>query len=157
MLKRFLQQIGEALGSDTPQTPQDREHGLRLATAVLMVDVARADHDFAEEEFDLLLRLTARHFELTPEEAAELANLATEAAEEAVSLHEFTSLLHQSLSAAEKERVVDLLWKVAYADGRLDKYESALVLKISDLLYVSRGRVMQLKHDAATSAKRRKR
>jgi uncharacterized tellurite resistance protein B-like protein len=45
-----------------------------------------------------------------------------------------------------------MLWQIAYADGRLDKYENSLVLKISDLLYVSRGRVMRLKHDAETAA-----
>ena len=47
--------------------------------------------------------------------------------------------------------VAGLLAKIAYADGRLDKYEDALVLKISDLLHVSRGKVMQLKHDAGNS------
>ncbi len=46
-----------------------------------------------------------------------------------------------------------LLWQVAYADGRLDKYEDSLVLKISDLLHVSRGRVMRLKHDAENASR----
>ena len=65
-----------------------------------------------------------------------------------VSVHEFTQLLHKHLSHDEKTRVVQLLWSIAYADGELDKYEDSLVLKISDLLHVSRGRVMRLKHDA---------
>jgi len=43
---------------------------------------------------------------------------------------------------------ISLLWQVAYVDGRLDKYEDSLVLKISELLYVSCGRVKHLKHDA---------
>jgi len=59
--------------------------------------------------------------------------------------------LHKHLDDAEKARIISLLWQVAYADGRLDKYEDSLVLKISDLLYVSRGRVMRLKHDAQQS------
>jgi uncharacterized tellurite resistance protein B-like protein len=46
-----------------------------------------------------------------------------------------------------------MLWRVAYADGRLDKFEDSLVLKISDLLYVSRGLVMRLKHDAELGAR----
>ena len=75
---------------------------------------------------------------------------ADETAEELVSLHEFTQLLHDNLDEDEKAGVVRLLWRVAYADGNLDKYEDALVLKISDLLHVSRGLVMRLKHDAAT-------
>ena len=67
-------------------------------------------------------------------------------------MHEFTQLLHENLSENEKARIIALLWKIAYADGRLDKYEDSLVLKISDLLYVSRGRVMRLKHDAEQAA-----
>jgi uncharacterized tellurite resistance protein B-like protein len=60
--------------------------------------------------------------------------------------------LHGHLADREKEQIVGMLWQIAYADGRLDKYENSLVLKISDLLYVSRGRVMRLKHDAETAA-----
>jgi uncharacterized tellurite resistance protein B-like protein len=122
---------------------------VRLATAVLMVDVARADNEFSAEEFDRVVSLTTRHFGLDPEQAAELTNAADETAEDLVSLHEFTQLLHAELSEGEKADVVRLLWRVAFADGQLDRYEDALVLKISDLLHVSRGLVMRLKHDAA--------
>ena len=85
---------------------------------------------------------------MAPEDAAELVNAADEKAEDLVSLHDFTQLLHNNLDEREKATIVGLLWQVAYADGRLDKYEDSLVLKISDLLHVSRGRVMRLKHDA---------
>jgi uncharacterized tellurite resistance protein B-like protein len=123
-----------------------------MATAVLMTEVARADHEYDESEFDLLLNLITRHFQMSPEEAIELANEADNTAEDNVSLHSFTQLLNKNLSEREKEHIVSLLWQVAYADGRLDKYEDSLVLKISDLLYVSRVRVMRLKHDANPQA-----
>ena len=131
---------------------EDREAALRLATAVLMIDVARADHVFDEREFDRVLTLIEAHFDLPPEQAAELVNIAGEKAEELVSVHEFTQLLHEHLSEEEKARIIGLLWQIAYADGQLDKYENSLVLKISDLLYVSRGRVMRLKHDAQNAS-----
>ena len=117
-----------------------------------MIDVARADNVFDESEFDRVLQLAEQHFNLPPEAAAELVNLASETAEDIVSVHEFTELLHEHLEEAEKARIVGLLWEIAYADGRLDKYEDSLVLKISDLLYVSRPRVMRLKHDASLRA-----
>lgn len=126
----------------------DREAALKLATAVLMIDVARADNVFEESEFDRVLRLIEKNFKLTPEQAAELVNEAGDRADDLISAYEFTEILHKHLDAEEKARIVGLLWQIAYADGRLDKYEDALVLKISDLLYVSRGRVMRLKHDA---------
>ena len=119
-----------------------------MAAAVLMTEVARADYDYDESEFDLLLSLIARSFHISPEDAAELANRASETAENHVSLHDFTQLLNKRLNNHDKGRIVSLLWRVAYADGRLDKFEDSLVLKISDLLYVSRGLVMKLKHDA---------
>lgn len=154
MIKRLFIQVVETISSTEQSTTSaaDREAALRLATAVLMIDVARADFVFEESEFDHVLKLIEARFGLSPEKAAELVNEAGDKAEDLVSVHEFTQLLHEHLSEDEKANIVSLLWQIAYADGRLDKYEDSLVLKISDLLYVSRGRVMRLKHDAELAA-----
>jgi uncharacterized tellurite resistance protein B-like protein len=107
---------------------------------------------FDESEFDEVLKLVQVHFGLDAEHAADLVVEASGKAEDLVDIHEFTKLLHDYLTEDEKAQIVSLLWRIAYADGRLDKYEDSLVLKISDLLYVSRGRVMRLKHDAEAAA-----
>jgi len=82
MIKRLLVQVVETITStDSSEAgAQNRETALRLATAVLMLDVARADHVFDESEFDRALKLIETHFDLTPEEAAQLVNLASEKA-----------------------------------------------------------------------------
>lgn len=150
MIKRLISQVAESFSATAHDTGDGarREEALRLATAVLMIDVARADHVFDDSEFDRVLQLVQSHFHLAPEQAAALVNSADEKAENLVSLHEFTQLLHNNLDEQEKARIIGLLWQIAYVDGQLDKYEDSLVLKISDLLHVSRGRVMRLKHDA---------
>ena len=148
MIKRLFVQVVETITATDAETADSRETALRLATAVLMIDVARADYVFDESEFDRVLKLVEVHFGLTPEQAAELVIEAGDKAEDIVDIHEFTRLLHDHLTEDEKAQIIALLWQIAYADGRLDKYEDSLVLKISDLLYVSRGRVMRLKHDA---------
>ncbi|MGB5353516.1 MAG: TerB family tellurite resistance protein [Woeseia sp.] len=154
MLKRLVKHVTNALAPESSHesSPADRQHAIQLATAVLMVDVARADNDFAESEFDLLLDLIKQHFRLSADEASNLANMAHEEAEELVEISRVTQLLHNSLSEDEKLGVVDLLWRIAFADGRLSKHEDSLVLKISDLLYVNRAKVMRLKHDARPAA-----
>ena len=154
MIKRFFVQVFESISIEASPEAEavDREAALRMATAVLLIDVARADHVFDESEYDRVLQLIESHFALTPEQAGELFNAAGEEADDMVSLYEFTQLLNKNLSDEEKARIIALLWQVAYADGQLDKYEDSLVLKISDLLYVSRGRVMRLKHDAQQGA-----
>jgi uncharacterized tellurite resistance protein B-like protein len=150
MIRRLYLQVVESFSVTTVAVTNnaDREAALRLATAVLMIDIARADHIFEESEFNSMLQLIESHFQLSPEQAAELVNAAGEKADDMVSLYEFTQLLNKQLDDREKTKIISLLWQVAYADGQLDKYEDSLVLKISDLLYVSRGRVMRLKHDA---------
>jgi uncharacterized tellurite resistance protein B-like protein len=151
MIRRILTQVAEVLSaSGSAETDQaTRQQALRMATAVLMVNVARADHVFDESEFDSVLQLAQAHFGLEAEQAAALFNAANEKVDDLVSVHEFTQLLHEHLDEDEKARIVAMLWRIAYADGRLDKFEDALVLKIGDLLYVSRGLVMRLKDDAA--------
>ena len=126
----------------------DRDAAIRMATAVLMVDVALVDSSFEEVEFERMLGLVKNHFGLSTQAAAELINAANAEADELVSVHEFTELLHTQLNDDEKARVVELLWSTAYADGELNKYEDALVLKVSDMLNVSRDLVMRLKLDA---------
>ena len=151
MFAQLIDRIsGTLVTSEADASGADRDAAIRKATAVLMIDVARADSAFDPAEFDNVFERIAAHFGLTAQEAVELVNTADEEAERLTSLHDFTQLLHANLNESEKSRVVGLLWEVAYADGRLDKYEDSLVLKISDLLHVSRGRVMRLKHDAET-------
>ena len=156
MIRKLINQVVDAIAAPQTgaRTAESREAALRMATAVLMLDVARADHAFDETEYDRVLKLVESHFDLTPEDAARLVVDADSRAEELVSLHDFTQLLHNHLGEDEKARIVGLLWKIAYADGRLHMYEDSLVLKISDLLHVSRGRVMRLKHDAQVAAGR---
>lgn len=151
MFKQWIGGLVDAFAANETSA-EDRAGALRLATAVLMVAVARADHQFDETEFERLLALLEQHFALAPDDAAQLANHANDKAEQLVSVHEFTQLLHEHLSEEEKSGIVGMLWQIAYADGSLDMFEDSLVLKISDLLYVSRGLVMRLKHDAASVA-----
>lgn len=137
---------------DDADDPARREDAVRLATAVLMVDVARADNQFTDAEAQRINGLVRERFGLSAEDATALTARADATADDLVSLHEFTHLLHDALTDDEKAHIVGALWRVAYADGELDKFEDALVLRISDLLYVSRGLVMRLKHDAAAAA-----
>lgn len=150
MIKQIFNEIVDVFSSSNAAetSAAHREEAIRKATAVLMLDVARADYVFDESEFESVLKLMELHFGLSPEDAVQLVNDASDEAEDLTSVHQFTQLLHEHLDESEKARIVALLWQIAFADGRLDKYEDSLVLKISDLLYVSRARVMRLKHDA---------
>ena len=122
------------------------DEDLRLATAALLVEVARADFDEASSERDAMLSILERHFEISGDQAQMLLSDASSSVDESVSLHEFTSKLHQKLGAQAKHKIIRMMWEVAIADGVIDRYEDYVVRKVADLLYVDHVDFMRLKH-----------
>ncbi len=140
MLKRFRNRAKEAPRGDVPAS--------RLAVATLLVEIARADFEVDTSERTAIRRMLGAAYGLDPGLAEELLVRAERTVEEAVSLHEFTSRLNEELSPEEKTEIVEMLWRVAFADGRLDKYEEHLVRKAADLLYVPHRRFIRAKFKA---------
>ena len=148
LLKALKKQVELLLsGKDSQDAEADRARGIRLATATLMAEVARADRVLDTRELAALSDSLQRHFSLSDDETRMIVDEGLAEAEHAVSLQGFTRPLHEALSDDEKSRIVDMLWRVAAADGELVKHEDALITKIGALLYVPRSEVLRLKHD----------
>lgn len=143
MIDRLLSFFG--LSEDELSVEVD-EARIQHATAVLLVEIARADHERLAIEHEAMLELLKDSFNLSAAEAENVLNRAEIAAENSVSLHEFTRVLHAELSYAEKEKIVEMLWRIALADKVLDKYEDYTIGKIADLLYVVRGDVIRIRN-----------
>jgi len=146
MLKDLRDMLTRTLSDSLARDPEVREHSLRLATAALLVEVVRADYEEELSESEVVLEQLKRFFDLTEAETVLLMREAEREADEAVSLQSFTRLLHEQLSANEKHAVVEMLWKVALADERLDKHEDHLVRKVAGLLYVSHGDLIRIRN-----------
>lgn len=112
------------------------EHRLQVATAALLVEVMRLDGSPAKSR-DAVFASVRRKFDLSPGEAVSLVQLAEEEARESVGHYEFTSLINRYYSPAQKARIVEFMWEVAYADATLSAHEQHVIRKIADLLYVS--------------------
>jgi uncharacterized tellurite resistance protein B-like protein len=117
----------------------DDEHRLRLATAVLLVEVMRADGHFGATEQATVRAALVEKFELAADEAERLVELATSTAKEATDLFGFTTRLNERFTDAQKLRMVELMWAVAYADGHLADHERHLMWRVADLLHVPQG------------------
>ena len=108
---------------------------------------APSDDAITEEERESVLQSVQRKFELDPARARELFELAEVQAREAHDLHQFTSKINASFDPGQKVRLVEELWRAAYADSRLNAHEEHLIRRIADLLHVP--------HSAFISAKLR--
>lgn len=115
-----------------PPSPRD----VQIATAVLLVEVSAADHHVDERESREIVESLESAFALSAEETAEIVAIAGRRSSEAVSLYEFTRLVDRSLSTEHKATIIELLFRVAFADGWLAGEEEQVIRKVATLLHV---------------------
>ena len=131
--KLFEERVAPQIANSSPEA---REHGLRLAAAVLLFEVVRADGTVKDEELTVMRAALQGTFGLARDEAEEIVRVAGEASRGAASLYEFTSLVDGELGFDEKKRLVELLWLVAFADSAKDAHEEHMVRRVAGLLHV---------------------
>ena len=129
-------------------TPQDLDHALRVATAVLLVEVARADFVVEPAEQLRLRELLRRQFSLADAELDALLEEAESDADRLVSIQHTTRLLNEHYDHAMKRRVIEMMWQLVYADGDKSHYEEHLMRQVADLLYLSQAEFIQARHKA---------
>jgi uncharacterized tellurite resistance protein B-like protein len=121
------------------------EHTLQLATAVLLVEVMRADPAMNAPERSAVLSALREKFSLSDDELMQLVTLAEQQAQSLYDYHRFTSVLNEHFSQAQKIRIVEFMWQVAYSDSHLDAHENHLISKVAGLLYVTHGEYIAAK------------
>jgi uncharacterized tellurite resistance protein B-like protein len=107
-----------------------------LAAAALLVETARADFSEDQIEEAVLRSALCETLGLTSVEVDELLRQAGAELDEATSLYDFTRVINDHYSAAQKLELISCMWRVAYADGRVDKYEEYLIRQVAELTYV---------------------
>ncbi len=121
------------------------EYQKHLACAALMVEVATIDDHFDSREFETLKRHLQEQFNVNSRDLDEIAELARIESKESLSLYQFTRLVNDQCSPSEKFELLQGMWKVARADGHIDKYEEYMIRKISELIYVSHSEFIRAK------------
>lgn len=146
MFKSLSDLLERAFTGGSAETPENREHAVRVATALLLIEVARADYEEDLTEDAAVFALVKEFFSLSDADTRLLIEEASREADHAASLQGFTRRLNEQLSIAEKHKIVEMLWQVALADQRLDKHEDFLVRKVADLLYVSHSDLIRIRN-----------
>jgi uncharacterized tellurite resistance protein B-like protein len=144
MLKRLLQVFAPVL--DEPKLSAER---IPLAAAVLLLEVAHSDGLFLNEEAQLIGQLLQKHFHVSADALADLLTLAEETRQNTYDLHQFTRELNKAFSQPEKEQIIRAVWQLVYADGRLDRFEEALMRQIGSLIGLSHRQLIEAKLDVS--------
>jgi uncharacterized tellurite resistance protein B-like protein len=113
-----------------------QQHRLRLVVAALLIETARADFTQDAAEQAAMEQLLSSSLKLDKHEVHELVVAAENKVDEATSLYEFTREINDHYSPDQKIQLIKAMWTVAYADGKLGKYEEHLIRQVADLTYV---------------------
>jgi uncharacterized tellurite resistance protein B-like protein len=146
MLNRIKQYFDQHLGADS--LAQDPEHVLRLAIGALLLEMTHMDGEVWPEQREAVEQAVRGCFDLPEDEANALLDLAEAERSESSDYFQFTSLINRAYAPEQKARLVETLWRVAYANQALHKYEEHLVRKVADLLYVPHSAFIAAKHRA---------
>lgn len=128
------------------------KHSIELATAALLVETLRADAEITPVERAAALAAVREKFDLSIEEATSLIAVAEQEVRQANDRYQFTSLINEQFSQEQKIRVIEMMWRVAYADANLTGAEQQTVRKIAELLHVPHGDYIHAKMRAREAA-----
>jgi uncharacterized tellurite resistance protein B-like protein len=144
-LKAFLADL--ATGGKAQDHFADNDY--RLAAAALLVHAVSMDGEMSAAARDKLHRILKYRFALSDAATTELIGEATAADREAVDLYHFTSLINRSLDDEGRRRIIEMMWEIIYADGRVTEFEDNLVWRAADLLGVSSRERIELRRRIA--------
>jgi uncharacterized tellurite resistance protein B-like protein len=152
----MLQTLKDLFGALQPAPAAARaqavEHTLQLATAVMLMEVMRADASIDRAERRAVIDALRAKFSLADDEIARLIELAEQAARDATDWFEFTSHINANFDMPAKVRMVEHMWRVAYADGHLCEHERHTMWRLSDLLHVPHGAYINAKMRAKAAS-----
>ena len=129
----FLEREGRAESADGQHSPDE----LQLAAAALMVEAARLDGAFGEDERSHITKILQQRFELPAGETGLLIDAAVGKVDAIPEIYGFTRTIRDHFSHEERVAMLEMLWEVAYIDGELHDYEASLLRQVAGLLYVT--------------------
>ena len=144
-----LKQLLADLAGDAKRQDHFQDGDYRLAAAALLIHVTTIDGDMSEVERRKLHALLKQRFDLDEAATAELIDAAGAADREAVDLYHFTHLLGRALDEDGRRRIVEMMWEMTYADGRVTEFEENVIWRASDLLGISARERIEIRHRVA--------
>ncbi len=133
-------------------TGKTQSHDVRVAVCAIFLEMANIDHEFSETERESMTGLLKDRYGLSDKYVSELMGASQEELEGSIDLWKFTNLINQNYSTEEKIQVVEMVWQIVFADGKLDKHEDYLVHKLAKLLRLTHKQLIDAKLKARQGA-----
>ena len=124
---------------------QQTSFEIELTAAVLAYEIARSDGEISKDELLVLMEEIESISAKVGKDKFEILKIIEIYSKDSISFHEFIEDINNSYSKEEKHSLLEFMWKIAYADGKLDVDEERLVRRVADLIRIKDIEVLKLK------------
>ena len=135
----------EPLNESSVGKSENRDKQLQIATAAIFIEMAKADGEISDDERELIIRSLKKRFNLSEQDINELIELSKAKLDESISLYEFSNTLNEHFTEDDKMVLLKNLWRLVYADERLDKYEDHLIKLVGGMLKMEHKKIIDAK------------
>ena len=144
MIKRIKDLLSN-FSNQEEDVKDEKISSLDKACSALLIEVAYADKIFDESEIISLKESLKETYDIDDIIIDELISDAKKTVDESTSLYEYTRVVNDEFEYSDKLELLSRIWRLAFADGNLDKYEDHLIRKISDLIHISHSDFIKIK------------
>jgi len=142
LVKQFFSKTSK---NGLDKSDKNTSHDIRVATCALLLEMAHIDGEFTKSERDKIISALTTNFQLSEQYANELIRKAEEELKRSIDLWQFTNLINHNYTIEEKIQIIEMVWKIAYSDEKLDKHEDYLIHKLANLLRLTHKQLIDAK------------
>lgn len=144
-MRRLKERLMEKFTEPFEPEQETRFERVHIAACVLLLETAKSDSEFSSMEKTAIEAILRNDFNIPAEETEELLDISRAHRKNSIDLWEYTHQINEHFPREEKIRVIEAVWKVIYADEKLDKYEDHLVHKLARLLHLDHDELIKAK------------
>ena len=145
MIDLFRRFFDKSAAEGSSDKEEEVSHDARIATCALLLEMANIDGKFSVSEKEGIIRILQEDYRLSDEHTIALIEAADEELKKSIDLWQFAKLINRNYSTDKKLQIIEMIWKIVYADGRLDKHEDYLVHKLANLLRLTHKQLIDAK------------
>jgi len=102
----------------------------------LLIHAAKIDENYTEIEKKIIIKAIMDLNKFSLEKAEQILKDAEKKEEESNQIIEFTREI-KKFPIEFRLKIIEIIWKIVYSDGKSDSYETTLIRRVCGLLYVS--------------------
>ena len=141
----MIEKIKNLFSKKVLEAEADSTSAEQLATAALLIEVMVIDGNLDPDEIQSISATLSRMLDLSAQQVDELIELSQAEVREATSLYQFTSEINKHFDHNKKLSLMTAMWRVAFADGHLDKHEENIIRRVADLLHIRHSEYIRCK------------